>query len=53
MHILEECIKLKNMYQEVTKEMIFNENIEELKQTANIIEQRIKYLEEKVNQKDT
>ena len=45
-HILEECTKLKDTCQEVTKEMIFNENIEELKQTAKYIEIRMKHLEE-------
>lgn len=46
-HILEECVKLKDSCQEVTKDMIFEENIEELKQTAKLIETRMKVLEEK------
>ena len=45
-HILEQCIKLKGICQEVSKEMIFNENIQELKQTAKLIETRMKHLED-------
>ena len=34
-------------YQKVTKEMIFSENTEELKQTAKIIQERMEMIEEK------
>ena len=46
-HVLEECQKLNEKYQKVTKEMIFSENTEELKQTAKIIQERMEIMEEK------
>ena len=46
-HVLEECQKLNEKYQKVTKEMIFSENTEELKQTAKIIQERMETMEEK------
>ena len=45
-HFLEECQKLNEKYQKVTKEMIFSENTEELKQTAKIIKERLEKIEE-------
>ena len=52
-HILEQCIKLKGICQEVSKEMIFNENIQELKQTAKLIETRMNHLEENEKSQQT
>ena len=45
-HVLEECHKLNDKHQKITKEMIFSENIEELRKTAKAIQERIEKLEE-------
>ena len=44
-HILEECLKINEKCQKVTKEMIFDENTEELRKTAKIIQERMEVLE--------
>ena len=45
-HILEECEPINNKIPKITKEMLFEESSEELKKTAEIIEKRLKMLED-------
>ena len=45
-HVLEECIILNTVTSGITKEMIFQEDINGLKNTAKTIETRMKKLEE-------
>ena len=45
-HILEECETINTKYSKVSKEMIFDEDINALKETAKLIEQRLQMLEE-------
>ena len=44
-HILEECENINNHFQKVTKEMIFDENTEKLRKTAQLIQSRMEILE--------
>ena len=44
-HVLEECEKINEQENKVTKEMIFNEEPEELKITARKIDKRMEILE--------
>ena len=44
-HVMEECEKINEKCQKVTKDMIFNENIKELRKTAILIESRMEILE--------
>ena len=44
-HILEECEKLKQVTPDITKEMIFSEDINELRETAKIINERMEIVE--------
>ena len=48
-HILEECKCLNEKEKIITKQMIFNEDVEQLKSTAKAIERRMKTLEEITN----
>ena len=45
MHILEKCQKLSQMTPIITKDMIFSENVTELKETAKMINERMKLIE--------
>ena len=48
-HILENCQTIMQKYPQVTKEMIFSENIQELKLTANTIKNIMEMLQEQTS----
>ena len=45
-HILEECEIINQKVEKATKDMVFDENVDELRKTAKIIENRLQMLEE-------
>ena len=51
-HVLEECEKINEKCQKVSKEMIFNEDITELRKTAKTIQKRMELLEELENKNE-
>ena len=51
-HVLEECEKINERCQKVSKEMIFNEDITELRKTAKTIQKRMELLEELENKNE-
>ena len=44
-HIMEDCVTLNTEYKVITKEMIFQEEVKELREVAKIIEGRMDKLE--------
>ena len=44
-HVMEDCVTLNTEFKTITKEMIFQDNVKELKEVAKMIEERINKLE--------